>query len=104
MAATPVPVRATVEVAPVVELLLMVMFPVSAPAVVGANVTGRDSVWPGERVFGRPVEPSENPVPEIAAEFTVTAAVPDEVSVTASDLVVASVTLPKASVVALNVN
>jgi hypothetical protein len=46
----------------------------------------------------------ENPVPVIAAELTVTDAVPDEVSVSVNDLVVASVTLPKARVVALSVS
>jgi hypothetical protein len=104
VAAAPVPVRVTVEVAPVVALLLMVILPVAAPAVVGANVTGRDRDCPAERVIGRLVAPSENPVPVIAAELTVTEPVPEEVSVTDSDLLVASVTLPKARVVALNVS
>jgi hypothetical protein len=43
-AATPVPASATVEVAPEVALLLMESCPVTAPAVVGAKVTGRVTV------------------------------------------------------------
>ena len=38
VAADPVPVRVTPEVAPVVELLLIVSCPVTAPAIVGANL------------------------------------------------------------------
>jgi hypothetical protein len=102
--ATPVPVSAIVEVVPEVALLVIVILPVTAPAVAGANVTGIDKVCPGDKVFGKPVAPKVNPVPVIAAELTVTAAVPEEVSVTANDFVAASLTLPKASVVALRVS
>ena len=101
VAATPVPESAIVDV---VELLVIVIFPVTDPAVFGANVTGTDRVCPGARVFGSPVVPSENPVPVMVAPLTLTGTFPDEVSVTSNDLVVASVTLPKANVEALGVN
>lgn len=91
---TPVPVSVTVEVAPVAELLTTVSLPVTAPAVVGAKVTGTASVCPAVSVLGSAVEAMENPVPLTDRELIVTEAAPEEVSVTDCDLVVPSVTLP----------
>ncbi len=90
----PVPVSATVAVAPVDELLLIVRVPVRAVAVTGAKVTGMASVWPGVKVLGKPVVVAENAVPLTAMELMVTAEVPDEVRVTERAFVVPSVTLP----------
>src|SRR5271156_2659584 len=43
--AVPIPLRATTEVAPVVELLPMVSCPIAAPAAVGWNCTCHVSAW-----------------------------------------------------------
>lgn len=98
----PVPVSATIEVAPTLELLMTVNWPLTAPVVFGANVTGITSVWPGFSAFGRPVAAIVKPVPETARELTVTGTEPDEVNTRDNDLVVALVTLPKLKAVALS--
>ncbi len=77
----PVPLRATVAVGFVDELLVTVRFPVAEPTVVGSKVSVRESVLPGLRVAGRVTDDTEKPLPDIAIVFTVTAAVPLEVSV-----------------------
>src|SRR6202020_1833443 len=79
--AVPVPLRATVKVGLVVEVLTTVSLPVNAPAVVGAKVTGTTTVWPGVRIMGRVVATIEYPVPETASEVIDTLAVPIEVKV-----------------------
>lgn len=84
---------------------MIVSCPVAAPADVGLNRTERLIVWPAFRVVGNPVLFTiVKPRPLIVAVFTVTGAVPVELSV--SDCVVGafSVTLPKLRVCALNVN
>ena len=102
--AVPVPLNATVAVEPVVEVLPMVKAPVTVPAVVGAKVTGTTRVWPTARVLGKVVAAIENPDPVTASDLIVTAAVPDEVRVTESDLDVPSVMLPNGRLVALRIN
>jgi len=102
--AAPVPVTGTTAVAPVVELLLMVNVPVTAPAVVGAKLTDRVSDCPGARVAGSPVVGREKPVPVMEAELTVTAEVPVELNVSVSDFEDPSATLPKGRVFALSAN
>ena len=92
--AAPVPLSVTTELAPVVELLLIVNLPVTAPAVWGAKVTWTVSDWPIARVRGRPLATIENPVPVTERELIVTAAVPDDVKVNDKALEVPSVTLP----------
>ena len=94
MVATPVPESVTVDVVPVFELLTIFNVPVTAPAAVGANVTGITSVCPAVKVAGRAVEGIEKPVPVTERELIVTAAVPEEVSVTDNALEVPSLTLP----------
>jgi hypothetical protein len=101
--ATPVPVRLTTEVAPVVELLTTVNLPVRPPTVVGLKVTGTTKVCPAVRVLGRVVATIENPVPATVRELMVRGAVPEEVIVSESAFEVPSVTLPKLSVLALRV-
>jgi len=100
----PVPLSATIELAPVVELLLTVNCPLTVPAVVGAKVTCTVSDCPTARVMGRPLTTIENPVPVAERELIVTAAVPDDFKVTGSTLDVPSVMLPKLKVVALRVS
>jgi hypothetical protein len=103
-AAVPVPVRATVAVLPFVELLLMVSFPVAAPATVGRNCSCRVTDWFGLSVTGRVPATMVKPAPAIEAEFTVTAEVPDDVSLTEAFAEEFTITLPKLRVEALSVN
>ena len=100
----PVPLSATVEVLPVVELLLMVNWSVSDPAVVGLNCTVTVTVWPGFRVAGRLPDATLNSAPAIEAEFTVTAVVPDDVSVTVLVVVEPTARLPKLRLATLTVS
>ena len=103
-AAVPVPLRATAVVPPVVELLLMLSCPVTAPAVVGSNCTCSARVWFGFSVAGKVPPTIVKPAPVITAELTVTADVPEEVSVTDRVFAVFTVKLPKLSLDALIVN
>jgi hypothetical protein len=103
-AATPVPLKATVAVLPLVELLLIVSCPVAAPAAVGRNWSCKVSDWLGFSVTGKLPATTVKPAPVIEAEFTVTADVPDDVSVTEAVADELTVTLPKLRVEALNVN
>jgi hypothetical protein len=104
LAAVPVPLRATVAVPPVVELLLMVRLPVTAPVVVGSNWICSVTDWFAFSVTGKLSATIVKPVPAIAAEFTVTADVPVEVSVTDSVFAVFTASLPKLRLDALIVN
>jgi len=103
-AATPVPLKATAAVLPLVELLLIVNCPVAAPAAVGRNCSCKVTDWLGLSVTGKLPATMVKPAPAIEAEFTVTGDVPVDVSV--NDLVVEvfTVTLPKLKVAALTVN
>jgi hypothetical protein len=103
-AATPVPLKATAAVLPLAELLLMVSCPVAAPAAVGRNFTCKVTDWFGLSVTGKLPATRLKPVPAIEAEFTVTAAVPDDVSVSESVAEEFTLTLPKLRVAALVVN
>jgi hypothetical protein len=80
--ALPVPLRLTVAVALVDELLVTVSCPLAEPVVVGLNVKATFSVCPGLSVAGKLTAGAENPLPVTAIEFTVTGAVPLEVRVT----------------------
>ena len=104
LAAVPVPLRVTAAVPPVVELLLMVIFPLAAPVVVGSNWTCSVTDWFAFSVTGKLAATIVKPVPVIAAEFTVTADVPVEVSVNGSVFAVFTVSLPKLRLEALAVN
>jgi hypothetical protein len=78
----PVPLKPTVAVGLVDELLLTVSCPVRAPTVVGSNVSVTVSDWPGFKVAGMLAAEAEKPLPVAEIELTVTVAVPLEVSVT----------------------
>ncbi len=80
--ACPVPLRAMVEVVPVEELLVRVTEPLTAPAVVGLKLMVRAAVCPAFRVSGKVAPERVKPEPFIASALTVTAPVPEEVSVT----------------------
>jgi hypothetical protein len=103
-AAVPVPLRATAAVPPVVELLLIASCPVTAPVAVGANWTCSVTDWFTFSVIGKLAATIVKPVPVIAAELTVTAEVPEEVSVNVCVLAVFTVKLPKLRLEALMVN
>ena len=66
----------------VAEVLEIVNWPDALPTVVGSNVSVTLSVWPGLSLAGRVTADEVKPAPVTEMEFTVTAAVPLEVSVT----------------------
>jgi hypothetical protein len=82
-------------VLPLLELLLIVICPVRAPAVVGANCSCSVRVCVGFSVTGKLPPTMVKPAPVIVAEFTVTGEVPVDVSVNVRVVVVFTVTLPK---------
>jgi hypothetical protein len=102
--AIPVPVRETVAVLPLVELLLIVSCPVRAPEVVGSNCSFSVRLWLGFSVAGKLPPMMVKPAPAIVAELTVTGVVPVEVKVTDCVVAVFTATLPKLRVPALIVN
>jgi hypothetical protein len=83
----PVPLKLTTVDEPLEELLDSVNCPLSAPAVVGANCTVSEAVWPGFKVNGKVAPETEYPEPVTAAALTVTAELPveDNVSVCVVD-------------------
>ncbi len=80
-AAVPVPLKATTAVLPLLELLFIEICPAAAPVAVGSNCTGRITDWVGLSVIGKLPPAIVKPVPEMAAELTVTGEVPVEVRV-----------------------
>ena len=100
----PVPLRATAAVLPLDELLLIIICPLAEPVTVGLNCICSVSDWFGFNVVGKPPLTSENPEPLIVAEFTVTGAVPVDVSVTVCVVDVFTITLPKLKLPTLNVS
>lgn len=102
--AVPFPLSVTTLVPPVPALLLMVIEPLAALAVVGSNVTVSVTVWPGFSVAGKVPPVTVNPVPERVAELMVRAAVPEDVSVTVCVVDVFTVTSPNDRVAALTVS
>jgi hypothetical protein len=104
VAASPVPLNATVDVLVGVELLLTVSCPVAAPAALGRYWMVTDAVAPGLREIGKLPPTIEKPVPVTVTEETVTADVPVDVSVTDSVVEDPTVTVPKLKLVALRVS
>jgi hypothetical protein len=102
-AALPVPLNATTVCGPVEELLAIVTWPVTEPALIGSNCTVNDAVWPGFSVAGKLAPRIENPAPLSVTELTVSAAVPVDLSVTVCVAAVFSVMLPNPIVLALKV-
>ena len=77
------------------ELDVIVSMPVAEPAVCGLKVRGTDTVWPGFKVAGRLTADAEKPEPITAIEFTVTAAVPVDVSIMVCVVGLLMTTAPK---------
>ena len=99
-----VPLRATTAVEPVAESLLIVICPLAAPVDVGWNCTCSVTACVGFSVTGRLPPTIVKPAPVIAAELTVTGAVPVDVSVNDWVVAVFTVTLPKLRLAALTAN
>jgi hypothetical protein len=99
--ACPVPLRL---IAAVAALLLIEIEPVNEPTVAGSKLMVSAAVWPGFSVSGNPTPESPNPVPATEAPLIVSAAVPEEVSVTVFVVAVFRATLPNATLVELTVS
>jgi hypothetical protein len=103
-AALLVPLRVTRFVLPLEELLPIVIWPLAVPVAVGRNCTCNVSDCVGFNVAGKLLPTIVKPAPLIVAEFTVTGAVPVDVSVNDCVVAVFAVTLPKLKLAALTVN
>lgn len=103
-AITPVPLRVIPAIAPLVELLLIVIWPFTEPALVGLNCTCNVKDCVGFKVTGKLCATMLNPAPEIVGELTVRAVVPVEVSVSVWLVEPFTVTLPKLRLAELTVN
>jgi hypothetical protein len=90
----PLPVSATVTVESF-ALLLIVMLPVAAPAVVGANVATKLVLCPAAIVCGVEKPLMLNPAPDATTCETVALAVPEFVSVIVCGLLLPTCTFPK---------
>jgi hypothetical protein len=99
--ACPVPLRLIVAVA---ALLLIATEPVKFPDVVGSKLIVSVAVCPGFSVTGNAIPESPKPVPITEAALMVSAAVPEDVSVTVFVTVVFSASVPKARLVLLSVS
>jgi hypothetical protein len=100
----PVPLRATVIVPPIEQLLPSATVPVAAPAVVGSNCTSSVDVCPGFSVIGNVAPASLNPAPLTDPALIVTGAVPVDVIVTDCVAGVFRLTVPKPTLVLPKVN
>jgi hypothetical protein len=101
VAPVPVPLNPIVAVGLVAELLAMVNFPVTAPAVVGSNRTVSVAAWFGFNVSGNVAPDIVKPVPVNVAALTVTGSQLVEVRVRDCVVGVLTATLPNARLVAL---
>ena len=100
-AAVPRPFSETNAVPFVVELLLMIIWPLADPVVVGSNWTCNVNDCVGFSVTGKLPLTIAKPVPVTDAEPTVTGNVPFDVNVSDCVVAVFTVTLPKLRLVAL---
>jgi len=100
----PVPLRLTVAVGFVDELLVMVSLPVTAPVFAGFNCTVSVTACFGLNVTGKLAPETVKPVPDTVAALIVSEAVPLEVSVTDCVDEEPTVTLPKLKLEVLSVN
>jgi hypothetical protein len=102
-AAVPVPPRLITADGLVVELLVRVIAPVAAPAVVGSKLTVSVADCPWLRISGKLAPGMLKPVPVSVPALMVSGAVPEEVKVTDSGVAaVPTVTLPKAMLAVLS--
>jgi hypothetical protein len=102
--ASPVPLRAMVDVVPVEELLVRVTAPLVVTAVTGSKLIVRMAVCPAFSVSGNVTPERVKPVPLTEPALTVTGPVPDEVNVTDSETVDATLTDPKLTLVVLRLS
>ena len=100
-AACPVPLRLMIAVA---ALLLMLIDPLAAPAVVGSKLIVRTALCPGFSVSGIPIPESANPVPVMDTDPMISWDVPEEVSVTVFVVGVFRATVPNAALLLLSVS
>ena len=101
--AVPVPLRLITADGLVVELLVRVIAPVAAPAVVASNLTVSVTDCSGLRVSGKLAPDMLKPVPVSVPALMIRGAVPEEVKVTDSGVAaVPTVTLPKAMLAVLS--
>lgn len=100
----PVPLRLIAAVPPLAALLVTAMLPVSVPATVGSNWILSVADWPGFSVTGGLIPEMLKPVPVTVTALMVSAAVPDEVSVTCCVAGEFRSTLPKLTLVELMVS
>jgi hypothetical protein len=100
--ACPVPLRLIVAV-PLEALLPMVTEPLKFPAVAGSKPIVSAAVCPGFKVIGPLIPESLNPVPANDTPLIVSAAVPEDVSVTVLLAAVFNASVPKATLVELSV-
>jgi hypothetical protein len=99
-----VPLKWIEEVVPVEELLVRVNVPTEAPATVGSKLTVSVAVCPAFSVSGKLNPESVKPLPVTAAALTVTASVPDEVSVIVLEAFAPTSANPKFTSVVLSVS
>jgi hypothetical protein len=97
----PVPLRLINAVPFVEELLVMVTWPVAAPAAVGSNSIFSVVSWFGFNVAGNSAPGNVKPAPVSVAPLIVTGTVPAEVKVTDCVADVLTSTSPNATLVAL---
>jgi hypothetical protein len=97
----PVPPKDTTAVD---ALLVIVSCPLADPAAVGVNVTDTVIVWFGFSVTGKVPAATLNAAPLNEIVFTVTGAVPVDVSVTDCVAELLTATLPKLRLEELSVN
>lgn len=99
-AATPIPLRLT-SIGEFGALLLIEIFPVALPPVVGANFAEKDALWPAAIVRGAERPLMLKPVPEtLACEIEILAD-PELVKVMVEDPFEPTVTLPNPTVCGL---
>ena len=80
-------------------LATLTLAPVTAPAVVGSNVTVSVAVWPGVRIIPFVTPLALNPAPVVATPEIVTLALPVFVSVEVCELDAFTVCVPKLKLV-----
>ncbi len=100
----PTPLRLTVNVGFVDELLVMLSWPAAVPTADGSNVRVTLIACPGFSVVGRPGDEAENPLPVTAKEFTVNGADPFEVIVIVCVVELFTTTEPNEMLVAFTAN
>ena len=103
-AVPPVPLRDTLRLGCLLELLVIVSIPEAVPDVVGSNKTLNEVDWPGFRVTGNVAPVVENSCPLIVALLMMIASVPVDVMVIFCPDVVLSGTVPKVKLVGFTEN